>query len=109
MLGRLRARLGWQPPPPLRGADRRTMRLVMLRCNRCGQSNCRPGLGNLHKDAMLDVDGFEQLGSGSKHLGPAQKEISRRIESEVEPREDARLQLRVEVHERIAADQQVEA
>ena len=63
---------------------------------------------DLVEDPPLDVRRAEQVGVRDEHLRLAQHEHAVVVEREVEPAQDPRLRLGVEVHERVAADEQVD-
>ena len=63
---------------------------------------------DLVEDPPLDVRRAEQVGVRDEHLRLAEHEHAVVVEREVEPAQDPRLRLRVEVHERVAADEQVD-
>ena len=65
-------------------------------------------LGHGPEHPPLQIDRREGGGVGEEHLGPAEDRVTRRIEREVEPLDDPRLRLRVEVHQRVAAEEQVD-
>ena len=58
------------------------------------------------KDSAPRIDGSEERRVRHQHLGLAEKQKAAIGEREMEPREDARLDLRVEIHQRVAADDQ---
>jgi hypothetical protein len=64
---------------------------------------------HLAEHPALEVDGPEQVGVRDEHLRPAEQQVAPGIEGEVESLEHARLRLGVEVHERVAAGEQVDA
>jgi hypothetical protein len=66
-------------------------------------------LGHLHKDAVLEVQRSEQVRPREQHLRPAQEQVAVVIEGKVEAGQDAVLGLGVEIHQRVAAHQQVQA
>jgi len=61
------------------------------------------------EDAAPQVEGTEQPGVRDEHLRPPQEERAVVAQREVHPAEDPRLRLRVEVHEDVAAGEQVDA
>src|SRR5581483_4180283 len=64
---------------------------------------------DLRKDAPLQIDRREVARARGEDLRLAQEEITLRAEREVEGGEDASLRRRVEVHERVAGDEEVDA
>src|ERR1041384_7603014 len=66
-------------------------------------------LGDLGKDPALEIDRRKEVRMGQQHLRLPEQEISPLRQSEVEAIEDLRLRLDVEIHQRVAADQQVDA
>src|SRR2546422_2675853 len=73
------------------------------------QTLAHRGIGDFGKYAMFYGDGREQVRMREQQLCLAQKEIARVSNREMKPIEDAGLCLRVEVHEGIAAHQQIQA
>src|SRR5439155_9900716 len=72
------------------------------------QAIAQVDLRGLHEDAVLQVDRTEHAGVHKEHLRPPQEEEARVVEREVETGEDLALGLEVEVHEGVAAHEQVE-
>ena len=66
-------------------------------------------LGNLGKDAVLELDRPEDRIPGEQHLGLAQEHKALLRQCVVEPGKYPALGLRLEVHQAVAADQQVHA
>src|SRR5262245_27445582 len=60
-----------------------------------------------NEDAALEIDRHEDLGARQQHLGAAEEEIATWVEREVEAAIDARLHLRVEVHEGVSTRDEV--
>src|SRR3954447_382440 len=73
------------------------------------QALARVRLGHLAKDAPLQIDGREQVAMGEEHLGLPEHEDALGLKREVQAAEDLRLRLGVEVHQRVAADQEIDA
>ncbi len=65
-------------------------------------------LGTARNTRRFKSTGVKVGGVREEHLGPAEDRVTRRIEREVEPLDDPRLCLRVEVHQRVAAEEQVD-
>ena len=66
-------------------------------------------LRDLAEDPLLQVHRNEERVTPQQHLGFAQEEIALFAEGVVQARQDPGLRLRLEVHQGIAADQQVDA
>ena len=73
-----------------------------------GAPGCDVGGRTLRKMPALEVDRREQVAVAEQHLGLAEEQHAAVGEREVEPGEDPGLGLGVEVHQRVAADQQVD-
>ena len=58
--------------------------------------------------AVLQIDGYEGLDTRVQHLGLPQHEVPRRIQREVKAVHHPRLDLGVEIHQRVPAGQQVD-
>ena len=65
--------------------------------------------GDLAEHPALRAHRREHVGAGDQHLRLAQEEVAALVQREVEVAEDPRLGLGVEVHERVPADQQLDA
>src|SRR4029077_10889954 len=63
---------------------------------------------NLGEDAGFQVDGKEEVPLREQHLNLAQEEVAGLIQSEVEPSQNPRLRLKVEVHQRVATHEEIE-
>ena len=57
---------------------------------------------------MVQAHGSEQPRMGDEHLGPAQKEVTGAFKGKMQPVHDPALGLGVEIHQGVAADQQVQ-
>ena len=60
------------------------------------------------EDPMLQLDRGEELASPQEHFGLAQEEVALLGQGVVEAGQDLGLCLRLEVHERVARDQQID-
>ena len=69
----------------------------------------KAGPGDPCEDPVLQVDDREEVAVGEHRLRPPEKEEAAFVQGEVESLEDPLLRLRVEVHEGVAAGQQVDA
>ena len=69
----------------------------------------RVGLAHLPEHAPLELDRREQILVRDQHLGLAEQQHAVVVEREVEPPQDLRLRLGGEIHQRVAADEQVDA
>ena len=67
-----------------------------------------PSPGALRKTALLQVHRHEQIGVRQQDLGLPEEQEAVRDQAEVQPREHAALRLGVQVHEHVAADQQID-
>jgi hypothetical protein len=61
------------------------------------------------EDARGEIERREEVGVSEEHLGLAEEEDPPLAEREVEAEEDAALRLRVQVHDRVAAREQIDA
>src|SRR5690242_15109794 len=66
------------------------------------------GLGNDSKDPPLEIDRHEHGAMAEQHFGTAKRQESVRIDGKREATKDAGLRFSVEVHERVATEQQVD-
>ena len=62
----------------------------------------------LPEDPLLEVDRLEDRAMHEQHLGSAEKQVTVVLERVMEAPQDAALRLRGEVHEGVAADQEIE-
>src|SRR5690606_12447789 len=60
------------------------------------------------EEALAHTGDLEPVAVGEQHLGLTEEQVASLVESEVEPVHDLRLRLHVEVHQRVAAYQQIE-
>src|SRR5262245_7556981 len=60
------------------------------------------------EDPLLQVEGNEEVRSREEGLGSTEEEVARRQQGEVEVQEDPPLDVRVEVHERVTARDEVD-
>ena len=65
-------------------------------------------LGDLHEDPPLEIERSEDVPVGQEHLGAPGEEKAAVIQGKVKPGQDPRLRLVVEVHQRVAAQQQID-
>src|SRR5207248_9748894 len=63
----------------------------------------------LAEDAVLEIHGVEEIGVRKQHLRFSEKQEAVLVQREMKTRDDARLRFCVEVHQRISANQQVQA
>src|SRR4029077_2332490 len=66
-------------------------------------------LRDLAEDPLLQVDRDEERVAPKKHLGLAQEQVALFTQGVMEAGPDARLGLGLEIHQGVAADQQVDA
>ena len=63
----------------------------------------------LGKDAVLQLQGGEQTGMREKHFGPAQEKKPGFLQREVKALEDPPLCFGIEIHDGVAANEQIQA
>ena len=63
---------------------------------------------HLDENAVLEIYGAEQVGVRKQHLRFSEKQQTVLVQREMKAGDDARLRLGVEVHQRVAADEQIE-
>ena len=80
----------------------------MRRRGDVAQPQAGVGLGHFAEDAIGQFERFEQFAVGQQHLGLAEKQVAVLVQREVEPGENVALTLGIEIHQRVAADDQVE-
>ena len=61
------------------------------------------------EDATPEIERRERVGMGEERFGAAKEKDATIAQSEVKARQDPRLRFGVEVHQRVAADEQIDA